>query len=193
MQQQLSGFALATVAFWVLFTLYIAAAANSAKSDSAGQKPWARIPKVIGISVLFVILYSPRLVDGWLATRIVPANAATGIAGVVIAAAGIALAITGRRSLGPNWSDLVVIKQDHTLVVNGPYRWVRHPLYLGFIIGMFGSAVAVGAAKGFIATAICCLGLFVKARKEEALLRRQFPAGYPDYMRRVKGWVPFVL
>ena len=64
----------------------------------------------------------------------------------------------------------------------------------GFALAIVAFWVAsVGAPKGFIATAFCGLALFLKARQEEALLCRQFPAADPEYMRRVKGWVPYVL
>src|SRR5262245_36981054 len=49
-------------------------------------------------------------------------------AGLCVVAAGFLRWTLG--SLGPNLTDTVVTRQAHTLVMNGPYRWVRHPFYL---------------------------------------------------------------
>src|SRR5260370_41124591 len=51
--------------------------------------------------------------------------------GFVLTCAGLTFTVWARVLLGRNWSAIVTIKQDHTLVRSGPYRWVRHPIYSG--------------------------------------------------------------
>jgi protein-S-isoprenylcysteine O-methyltransferase Ste14 len=77
------------------------------------------------------------------------------------------------------------------LVVTGPYRAVRNPMYVAGILVLLGLALVTGApglvayAAGFwLATA-----LFVRAYEEPAL-RRRFGAGYEEYRRRVPAWLP---
>src|SRR5262245_65474137 len=44
------------------------------------------------------------------------------------------------RNLGRNVTDTVVTRKDHTLVTSGPYRYMRHPFYVAFALGVLGGA-----------------------------------------------------
>ena len=46
--------------------------------------------------------------------------------------------------LGGNWSNSVTVKENHTLILRGPYRIARHPIYSGILLGMLGSALQRG-------------------------------------------------
>jgi protein-S-isoprenylcysteine O-methyltransferase Ste14 len=79
------------------------------------------------------------------------------------------------------------------LVVVGFYRYVRNPMYLGFIAGWVGLWVIFGRAN-LAAIAVACvivLGvvLFVLLY-EEPHLRKKFGADYEEYCRNVRRWVP---
>jgi len=49
--------------------------------------------------------------------------------------AGLTFSIWARRRLGRNWSGTVTLKKNHELIRTGLYRWVRHPIYTGLLIG----------------------------------------------------------
>ena len=68
--------------------------------------------------------------------------------GIVPWVAGIALLVWTLRNLGPNLTDTVVTRKAHTLVITGPYRWVRHPFYDAVYLLLLGSGVI--AANWFI-------------------------------------------
>ena len=77
------------------------------------------------------------------------------------------------------------------LVVGGPYRAVRNPMYVAGIVFLLGLAVVTGA-PGLVAYAggfWLLTALFV-AGYEEPALRRRFGAEYEDYRRAVPGWLP---
>ena len=79
------------------------------------------------------------------------------------------------------------------LVVVGPYRYVRNPMYLGFFTGWIGLWIVFGRAN-WIAIAVACavvLGtaLFVMLY-EEPTLRKMFGADYEEYCRNVRRWIP---
>jgi protein-S-isoprenylcysteine O-methyltransferase Ste14 len=79
------------------------------------------------------------------------------------------------------------------LVVVGFYRYVRNPMYLGFIAGWVGLWVIFGRAN-WIAIAVACavvlgVALFVMVY-EEPTLRRMFGADYEEYCRNVHRWAP---
>ncbi|MBI3320029.1 MAG: isoprenylcysteine carboxylmethyltransferase family protein [Candidatus Omnitrophica bacterium] len=84
----------------------------------------------------------------------------------------------------------VVTRKDHTLVTSGPYRYVRHPFYLSFGLGVLGGSLAM--ANWFILlTGVLPLGfLMARTRIEEAKLIGRFGVEYQEYMRRVGRFLP---
>jgi protein-S-isoprenylcysteine O-methyltransferase Ste14 len=82
-----------------------------------------------------------------------------------------------------------VTRQD--LQVTGPYRLVRHPLYLGWILAVFGAARMTG--DRFVFAAISSLYLIVAVKWEERALEREFGGAYRGYKERVR-WriVPYI-
>ena len=94
------------------------------------------------------------------------------------------------RSLGNNVTDTVTIRQEHRLVVNGPYRWVRHPMYT-FTLLMFGG-FSLLTANWFIAVAGALTLFLLVARTpiEEAKLTAKFGAEYRAYMQRTGRFFP---
>jgi protein-S-isoprenylcysteine O-methyltransferase Ste14 len=81
--------------------------------------------------------------------------------------------------------------QTQGLQIIGPYGWVRHPLYLGWLLMVFGAAHMTGDRLAF--AAITTLYLIVAIPWEERSLRRSFGDDYTRYMRRVR-WrmIPFI-
>jgi protein-S-isoprenylcysteine O-methyltransferase Ste14 len=77
------------------------------------------------------------------------------------------------------------------LQVSGPYRWVRHPLYLGWLLMVFGAAHMTGDRLAF--AAMTTFYLIVAIPWEEHALRRTFGDGYARYVRTVR-WrmIPFI-
>jgi len=77
------------------------------------------------------------------------------------------------------------------LVVRGPYRFVRNPMYLGMVLVLLGElslAFSLGFA-GYIAGWFACIHLLV-VLYEEPTLRRKFGADYERYTREVGRWWP---
>jgi protein-S-isoprenylcysteine O-methyltransferase Ste14 len=117
----------------------------------------------------------------------------TDIVSDVVVLAGLLLAISARRSLGSNWSAGAAVEHGHELVKSGPYRYVRHPIYSGFLTMVLGTAVLYGHLVGMVILAVCMAGLYVKAMREESLLRDRFFDAYSEYMARTKALIPFLL
>jgi protein-S-isoprenylcysteine O-methyltransferase Ste14 len=107
----------------------------------------------------------------------------------VVVCSGI-LVVWTFRALGKNLTDTVVTRKDHTLVTSGPYRYVRHPFYLAFALGVVGGSLVM--ANWFILlTGIIPFGFLVaRTRIEEQKLVERFGVEYQDYMRRVGRFVP---
>ena len=111
-------------------------------------------------------------------------------AGVGEAIAAGMLIVWTMRTLGRNLTDTVVTRQHHTLVVNGPYRFVRHPFYLALALWM--TACSVMAANWFLlAGGLAVLSLLViRTDAEEERLVARFGDGYREYMRRTGRFLP---
>ena len=92
-----------------------------------------------------------------------------------------------------NWNSDVTLKRDHELMVDGPYRWVRHPIYTGILVALAGTALAVGEWRGVLAVALAFAAFWRKLRIEEALMRRQFGESYARYADRVPALIPFLI
>jgi protein-S-isoprenylcysteine O-methyltransferase Ste14 len=133
-----------------------------------------------------------RLGVGLLGWRLLPDDPETFFVGLGLLVAGLAFAIWARVHLGRNWSGTVTIKVDHELIRSGPYRFVRHPIYTGILVGMLGTAIALGEVRGFAGLAFVVVAFEIKLRREEAWLTQRFGAAYRDYQHDVKGLIPFV-
>src|SRR5690606_27533318 len=77
------------------------------------------------------------------------------VAGGLVVLAGKTLKFWAIATLGPRWTFRVLVPPGGELVTSGPYRWLRHPNYVGVIGELAGMALLVGAAvSGPIATAV---------------------------------------
>ena len=120
-------------------------------------------------------------------------NIFTQSGGILLCTAGIALAIWARVILGGNWSGIVTLKENHELIKSGPYRFMRHPIYSGILLGMLGSVIALNPfLSGVVFMAIAVIGLRLKSLLEERIMLRTFPDQYPDYMKHVSALIPGV-
>jgi Isoprenylcysteine carboxyl methyltransferase (ICMT) family len=64
-------------------------------------------------------------------------------AGTAITILGLLFSVWARIHLGQYWSGIITLKEGHKLIRSGPYRFVRHPIYTGFITAMTGSAISM--------------------------------------------------
>lgn len=140
-----------------------------------------------------VFLGTHWLERGWLALRFVPGTEQTGLAGFVLTLAGAAFAVWARITLGKNWSGRPSVKADHELIIRGPYALARHPIYSGLLLGLAGTALAVGQWRAVIGVFLVGLAFIIKMANEEQFMMQTFPDVYPAYRKRVKALIPGVL
>jgi len=106
----------------------------------------------------------------------------------VLLTCGMAWAVWSVRYLGRNLS---VLAQARDVADRGPYRWMRHPLYVGELVSALGLAIAVNS---YVALALWCAmcGLQIyRAVREEQVLLRALPA-YRSYRSRTAALLPGV-
>ena len=179
-QPRLIGYAL-----WLVFVLAWnmsgKRAAQSIATAGAGRERLHRLVLALGLIMIWVAPIAPMWVN--------PPVLAWAMLSVVVA--GIAFCWWARWHLGRLWSASVSRKDGHRIVDTGPYRLVRHPIYLGFIVMDVGLAMLAASWLGVIAVAMITLGLWLKARVEEHFLSDALgPAAYGDYQARTPMLVP---
>ncbi len=77
------------------------------------------------------------------------------------------------------------------LVTSGPYRWVRHPMYLAVLLFMLGIAMYNGGLWNQLSLLTLLLAILGKMQREERYLHARF-AEYPEYACRCKRLIPFI-
>jgi protein-S-isoprenylcysteine O-methyltransferase Ste14 len=168
---------------WGIFVAVWLVAAVGAKHGSRAAR--FRPPGVL-VLVAFVLL---RVFN---ARSLAVHSQALQVAGLILLAAGICLAVWARIYLGRNWGMPMTKKDEPELVTSGPYRFVRHPIYSGILLAVFGTALATNL---FWLIAVAVLGAYFiySATVEERLMTSAFPTAYPNYQARTKMLIPFVV
>jgi protein-S-isoprenylcysteine O-methyltransferase Ste14 len=114
--------------------------------------------------------------------------------GSLLAVAGAVLVLRSRAELGPAWSIVPSADQGTGFVTTGPYRFVRHPIYLGFALLTMGQALAFSSWPALLIVLFGIVPTFAwRARAEEALLSRVFGESYALYRERAKMVIPHLL
>lgn len=182
-----------TQILWGVLLVYWTISAFNIKRNKYRKKDIVAVFYGLTLLIGFVLIYLPSQAMGVLFVRIIPFERIILIKGVVLTAIGIAFAIWARHTLGKNWSASVVIKEKHELIVSGPYKIVRHPIYSGILLGFLGTALVLGEIRGFIAFVLVFIGFWAKIKAEEKVMIKQFPKEYPKYMKKVKALIPYLL
>ncbi|MCS6989702.1 MAG: isoprenylcysteine carboxylmethyltransferase family protein [Chloroherpetonaceae bacterium] len=117
---------------------------------------------------------------------------ATAIVGVALALAAIVINRLAISALGKFW-DKLVIKDDHRLITDGIYAFVRHPIYASYILLFFGYVALFQAPISAAILAIVSAIWFGKRIEiEEKMLIEKFGDEYRRYCERSKRLFPFV-
>jgi protein-S-isoprenylcysteine O-methyltransferase Ste14 len=174
---------LALLAYWLISALRI----KRAKQIEGSASRYLRMSLTV---LVFVFLFSPSARIGWLGKRFVPRSEAIAVIGAVVTALGVGLAVWARRTLGQNWSAAVTLKESHELIRSGPYARIRHPIYSGVILGLLGTALAIGEWRALVGAAVLFASYFIKSRKEENLLAHEFGPAFQEHRSRTGMFLP---
>jgi protein-S-isoprenylcysteine O-methyltransferase Ste14 len=175
---------------WIVFLLYWFFSALKLKAVKQREAHRERAVYLVSMVAAYFLMFNDRLSLGWLGQRFLPAAAPIEATGVAITAVGIALAIWARWHLGQNWSATITLKEGHELIRSGPYGRIRHPIYTGMLLGLAGTALALGEYRGLIALAIALVCFSAKARKEERYLVTEFGERFKEHIRQTGMFFP---
>jgi len=111
--------------------------------------------------------------------------------GLLLFAAGVATYRTAGRALGESLSPLVMPRPGAELVTRGPYRYLRHPMYVGQALVAVGAPLTLGC-RWVLVLAVLAIGiLVVRSALEDAALARTFPE-HGRWAVQAKRLIPFV-
>jgi protein-S-isoprenylcysteine O-methyltransferase Ste14 len=116
------------------------------------------------------------------------------LSGCAVALAGVALVLWSRAELGSAWSFLPKADADTGLITTGPYRRVRHPIYLGLTLLATGTALAFGSWSALLIVSCAVVPTFAwRAHTEELQLSRMFGESFVAYRERTRMIIPYLL
>ena len=183
------------MACWCLFavTFWLRKRPPRAREAKRDRSSYAGI--LLQAAGYFAVWFSPMLSKQFLPLSSGPEWLAWVIAAlaVLIAAVSVGLVNWAVRRLGKQWAIGARLVEDHVLIEDGPYRFVRNPIYTG----LFGLLVATGLALQrwiplALAVVLFAIGSHIRIRAEDRLLREAFGQRFDEYARRVPALIPGV-
>lgn len=95
------------------------------------------------------------------------------------------------KTLGGYHSVHIEIRNKHPLIKNGPYRYLRHPYYLGVMLQLLGIVLIPNSYFSFVFSLLVYVPLmFIRVRFEEKAMIEKFGDEYLQYMKEVPGLIP---
>jgi len=121
-----------------------------------------------------------------------PGMPAVAWAGVILAALGFVLRLWSLLVLRERFTRTLLVQQEHRIERSGPYRFVRHPGYLGSLLCLNGIAMASGNTLLLIVSTVCTYVAYrYRIRVEDAMLVAAFGEAYESYRRSTGALIPW--
>jgi len=135
---------------------------------------WLLAPGLIAIHV-------GEIGAGWLPVR---------LSGLAIGLAGAAVLIWASLVLGRFMIHAAAVSENHALVEHGPYRFVRHPVYVGYLALLLGSGLASINLCVLFVWPVSLLGILLQAASEEQILQQRWARKFEQYAQRTGRLFP---
>ena len=139
-------------------------------------------------ALAFGVMYSgialaviPRRVPDWFAGQ--------RIIGLILIAAATAL-VVWTLFYFRSWRFRATVDETHELATGGPFRMIRHPIYMGLNLLALGSAIWVPSAIVWLGFVLMAIGGDLRARAEEIILAEAFESSYREYCARTRRFLP---
>src|SRR5258707_13271248 len=177
---------------WIAWLVYWRLSAADVKPAVRHESKWSRASYIIPIVIASILLSIPPIAGGgFLFSHFLPPGVDAYWPGVILIAAGLGCSVWARQHLGRNWSGTVQVKHAHLLNSDGPYRFVRHPIYASILVAFLGTAVVVGHWCGVLAVLIAFRSLLGHPKLQKTLMRETFRSRYEGNRARSRPAIPF--
>ena len=188
-----TGIALALIALFMIGIEGRLRTTGDAKSwQTTGHDRGSQLAVSVAFAVTLLIVVAAtvltlagigRVPDEWLVAVI----------GLALMVVGIAIRYAAVRTLGAFYTRTLRVSAGHQVVDTGPYRFIRHPGYLGTILLLGGAAVATANWFAVAVGPVVVVAMYLyRIRAEEAMLHRSLGEAYGTYAARTSRLIPFV-
>jgi protein-S-isoprenylcysteine O-methyltransferase Ste14 len=162
------------------FVLFQRSAESAKEIDRRAR--WGMLLVAIAYSMLWQSKFWERSLDGW--------RIALSVLFFLLAAL---LSWTAKRALGRQWRIDAGLNPDHELVISGPYRVIRHPIYTSMLCVLLGTGVIVTPWWLLsLALLVFLAGTEIRVQIEDRLLSSHFGNRFREYQHSVPAYLPFV-
>lgn len=175
---------------WLAWSAYWLIAARFVNRAKASEGLLTRLTHLLPATAGFVLIFhgGPR---AWIYGRLIQTTWVAWL-GLGLTVAGLLIAVWARVHLGKYWSGVITVKEGHELIRTGPYRFVRHPIYSGFLLAVVGSTLSARTGDAVFGLAIIGATYLVKVKREETVLSREFGEQYLRFRHEVAALCPFL-
>ena len=162
---------------------------NNQKSQSGVEKHKIDLVliQVLSLSVVFLAPFSDKRSIGTLNL-----DETVRLLGFLFIIPGFILMQTAQKYLGKQFSVEVTIQKDHDLIQAGPYKFIRHPRYLGILAFFMGISIVFRSLLAVLAVVVLSLVLARRIYAEESLMQKEFGKKWELYCKKSWRIIPFV-
>lgn len=161
----------------------------SAKGEILGEEGNDRSFWLIAVGMIAAFYLSP--LEYLLFETLLPRTFGAQILGLFCVIFGSALFIWARRTLGQFYAGHVSVIEGQQVMQSGPYHFIRHPAYAGYLLIALGIAFGYSSLIGLVAIlAVLLPSLLYRMNAEEKLLFKHFGESYRRYAARTKRLIP---
>ena len=158
------------------------------KEDPKEKLIGVALPTLIGFLIIFIAPYSDShnflTINGGNALRYL---------GLFIFLIGYIFMIWAPLHLGKQFSWLVTVQEEHELITDGPFRYMRHPRYSGIIWWVFGVALVFLSIPALVLAVLMAMLMLLRIPKEEKMLHQEFGKGWEEFCERTtKKIIPWI-
>jgi protein-S-isoprenylcysteine O-methyltransferase Ste14 len=134
------------------------------------------------------------MIPNWFRNAVLPGLPALGWLGVVLGGGGLALRLWAVLTLRERFTRTLLVQDHQSIERGGPYRWIRHPGYLGSLFCLNGVALASGNLITLLASLAATSAAYCyRIRVEDEMLIAALGPSYAEYRSQVRALLPTTL
>jgi protein-S-isoprenylcysteine O-methyltransferase Ste14 len=180
---------------WVRYSSRVAAGKPSTESAPHQERRWHIIALALFAPLWFGGIILCALIPRWIKFLSIPLPSWLRLAMAVVAVYSIPFTIWGYRTLGKNWVHALepskfIERKGESLVTNGPYRYVRNPIYLGAFTFIIALALVAANWLLLVPDIFIIVVIYLQIDGEEKMLLAKFGDEYREYMKRTPRLIP---
>lgn len=184
------------ILYWAGILLQIAIRAPFATAVKSKPKTVQRVSVteniLLGVmSVVGILIPLIYTATNWLDFANYSLPAWMGWLGGLVLASGLLVFARAHIDLKSNWSPSLEIRQDHTLITNGIYRYIRHPMYASQLLVYIAQILLLqNWLAGPLGLVFFIPFYLLRVQAEEKMMLDTFGSQYSEYMKHVGGVFP---